>query len=274
MPELPEVETIAQNLQRGNGSLPIPGQSIKDVLINWPRHIATPDVDSFRRRIHGKAIQDVRRRGKYLVFPLSAECLLIHLGMSGDLLMAQSADPPGRYDRTVFHFNSGWELRFSDPRKFGKIILTNQPKSILSKLGPEPLSSDFTPEVLAKRMARRKRAIKPLLMDQSFIAGLGNIYTDEALHRTGLHPLRRCNTLNQAEIQSLWQSIRDTLCLGLDYHGASIDWIYRGGDFQNHLRVYRRTGLPCPICGTLIKRIIVNQRSTHFCPICQPEVPK
>jgi formamidopyrimidine-DNA glycosylase len=145
MPELPEVETIAQTLRRGNGSPPLIGQRITGVTIRWPRHIAMPSVTTFRRHIRGRFIMDVKRRGKYLVFPLDRGTMLIHLRMSGDLVMVPADTPTGRYDRTVFCLEDGQELRFSDARKFGKVFLLDDPDIILGKLGPEPLAADFTP---------------------------------------------------------------------------------------------------------------------------------
>ncbi|TET82666.1 MAG: DNA-formamidopyrimidine glycosylase [Anaerolineales bacterium] len=272
MPELPEVETIVRNLRRGNGASPLPGQRIERVTIRWPRHIAEPSVSSFRRRIRDRVIIDVRRRGKYFVFPLDHGTLLIHLRMSGDLQLTERGTPSGPYDRTVFHLKSGQQLRFSDARKLGKVFLLDDPETLLGKLGPEPLDADFTPQVLSSRLASHRRALKPLLLDQSFLAGLGNIYTDEALHRAQLHPLRRSDSLSQDEVNALWHGIRDALYQGLRHNGASIDWVYRGGDFQHYFRVYQRSGKPCLACGTTIERILVNQRGTHYCPTCQPEV--
>ena len=272
MPELPEVEIIAQTLRRGNGCPPLPGQHIQRVTIRWPRHIAMPSVTTFRRRIQGRSITDVDRRGKYLVFSLDRGTMLIHLRMSGDIMLVPADTPAGRYDRTVFYLEDGQELRFSDARKFGKIFLLDDPDIVLGKLGPEPLDASFTPLILASRLLKRRRILKPLLMDQTFLAGLGNIYTDEALYHARLHPLRRSDNLDMNEITALWRAIRDALTLGLLYNGASIDWVYRGGDFQRHFSVYQRSGEPCHICGTPIERIIVGQRGTHFCPTCQGEV--
>jgi len=272
MPELPEVETIVRTLRRGNGASPLPGQRIERVTIRWPRHIAKPSVGSFRRRIRDRDIIDVRRRGKYFVFPLDHGTLLIHLRMSGDLQLTERGTPSGPYDRTVFHLKSGQQLRFSDARKLGKVFLLDDPETLLGKLGPEPLDADFTPRVLSARLASHRRALKPLLLDQSFLAGLGNIYTDEALHRAQLHPLRRSDSLSQDEVNALWHGIRDALYQGLRHNGASIDWVYRGGNFQHYFRVYQRSGKPCLACGTTIERILVNQRGTHYCPTCQPEV--
>lgn len=274
MPELPEVETIVRHLRQGaNGTPGLPGKDIVAVRLRWPRHVAEPAPEAFRHRVAGQTVLDVSRRGKYLIFPLSRDTMLIHLKMSGDLVMTPSDSPAERYDHTVFELSDGWELRFSDARKFGKIFLLRDPAPKLESLGPEPLSDDFTAAVLGKRLRSRRRALKPLLLDQSFVAGLGNIYADEALHLARLHPLRRSDELSDDEVKALWKSIRRALRAGLKHNGASIDWVYRGGDFQNHFRVYQRAGQPCPACGTTLVRIVVAQRGTHFCPACQPERP-
>jgi formamidopyrimidine-DNA glycosylase len=274
MPELPEVETIRLALRQGAGGAPkLPGQRIEGVRLGWPRHVAAPSPAAFRRRIRGQTIRDVQRRGKYLVLPLTQETLLIHLMMSGDLAMLPAGEPPRPHDHTILSLDTGWELRFNDPRKFGKVLLLLRPEQLLGGLGPEPLSPQFTRQVLAERLSGRGRALKPLLLDQAFLAGLGNIYADEALHRARLHPLRRSDSLRPEEVAGLWRGIRQALRAGLRHNGASIDWVYRGGDFQNHFRAYGRTGEPCPVCGTPIQRIMVGQRSTHFCPQCQQERP-
>jgi formamidopyrimidine-DNA glycosylase len=207
------------------------------------------------------------------VLPLTQETLLIHLMMSGDLGMLPAGEPPRPHDHTILTLDSGWELRFNDPRKFGKVLLLPRPEQLLGGLGPEPLSPHFTRQVLAERLSGLGRTLKPLLLDQAFLAGLGNIYADEALHRARLHPMRRSDSLRPEEVAALWRGIRQALRAGLRHNGASIDWVYRGGDFQNHFRAYGRTGEPCPVCGTPIQRIVVGQRSTHFCPHCQQEKP-
>jgi formamidopyrimidine-DNA glycosylase len=270
MPELPEVETIARHLRDGwDGAPPLPGHRILAVTIRWPRHVASPAAARFRREVQGRRVLAVRRRGKYLVFPLDRGTLLVHLKMSGDLRVVSQESAPEPFDRTVFHLDHGWELRFSDARKFGKAYLLDDPELLLAPLGPEPLERGFTPRLLAERLLRRRRALKPLLLDQTFLAGLGNIYVDEALHRARLHPLRRSNTLSPAEAHALWRGIRQSLQRGIRLHGASIDWVYRGGEAQNHFRVYQRTGKPCPACGTPIARLVIGQRGTHICPACQ-----
>jgi formamidopyrimidine-DNA glycosylase len=272
MPELPEVETIAQMLRLGmQGAPPLPGRTVQAVSLRWPRQVATPSAATFRRRMKGRRIEAVKRRGKYLLMPLDEGFLLIHLKMSGDLRMVPSSEPRHRFEHTVLHLDQEWDLRFSDARKFGKLFLVDYPERVTGKLGPEPLEPGFTAAVLGELLGRRHRALKPLLLDQTVVAGLGNIYTDEALHRARLHPLRISDTLDRAEIRRLRVGIQAALRQGLRHNGASIDWVYRGGDFQNHFRVYQRAGQPCPVCGTPIRRIVVGQRGTHYCPACQPE---
>jgi formamidopyrimidine-DNA glycosylase len=272
MPELPEVETIARSLRAGSGGPALPGRRIAGISSRWPRHFREPSLRTFRRRISGQAIQDVARRGKYLVFPLETETMLIHLRMSGDLRLAPTEEPRARFEHTLFHLDNDWDLRFSDARKFGRISLFRDPAGFLSRLGPEPLDPEFSPAVLAQRLAGHKRMLKPLLLDQSFLAGIGNIYADEALHFAHLHPLRRSDSLSMEEAVSLWEGIHRALEAGLLHNGASIDWVYRGGDYQHHFRVYGRTGEPCPDCGNPVERIVVGQRGTHFCAQCQLEV--
>jgi formamidopyrimidine-DNA glycosylase len=271
MPELPEVESIVQRLREGRDAIPLIGRKIIRVSLHWPRHIVQPSVSSFRRRIKGRVIKDIYRRGKYLVFTLDEEYLLIHLRMSGDLTISPEDEPRGPYEHTIFYLDEPWQLRFSDSRKFGLIYLLGDPESILNRLGPEPLDPAFTAHHLSERLMKHHRMLKPLLLDQSFIAGLGNIYTDEALHYAGLHPRIRSDRLSEDQVEKLWSGIQITLREGLRQNGASIDWVYRGGNFQNHFRVYQRTGEPCPICSTPIERIVVGQRGTHICPKCQPE---
>ncbi|MGB2896266.1 MAG: DNA-formamidopyrimidine glycosylase [Anaerolineales bacterium] len=271
MPELPEVETIAKNLREGCGSPPIPGQRIIRFSTDWPRHVGHPSLRTFKRRIKNREIVAVKRRGKYLVFPLDQDTLLIHLRMSGDLRLVPSQDPKDRFDHTIFGLDNDWDLRFSDARKFGRVGLYTDPEVVLGRLGPEPLAPDFTYDQFANMLHGRKRILKPLLLDQSFLAGMGNIYTDEALHQARVHPIRRSDSLTNAEVKRLWRSIRESLEMGIHHNGASIDWVFRGGDFQHHFRVYKREGEPCFKCGAQIQRTVVGGRGTHFCPRCQPE---
>jgi formamidopyrimidine-DNA glycosylase len=271
MPELPEVETIARALETGSPTSPgIVGQTILGAEVYWDRTIEQPDARQFVKRITGQHINNIGRRGKYLVFTLSEDTLLVHLRMSGDLLVGPAGESLADHVRVSILLSEGLQLAFNNPRKFGRMWLLADPQEHLARLGPEPLGSDLTAELFADRLLTRRRQLKPLLLDQGFIAGLGNIYVDEALHLSKLHPLRRANTLQTAQTAALFSAIREVLTEGIRRNGASIDWVYRGGEYQNQFRVYQRTDEPCPECGTPIRRIIVGQRGTHVCPVCQP----
>jgi formamidopyrimidine-DNA glycosylase len=276
MPELPEVETIARSLREGRPNQPsILGKRIVDVNLLWRRTLATPSSEEFKTGLTGQVVQEVGRRGKFLTISLSAnQTLLLHLRMSGDLVLRSNESPPAPHDRLILSFEDNLCLAFNDTRKFGRVWLVSDPQPVLESLGPEPLDPSFTAEDLFYRLRAYHRQLKPLLMDQTFLAGLGNIYTDEALHMAGIHPLTPSDSLTSLEANRLWQSIRHVLQEGIRLSGASIDWVYRGGEFQNHFRVYKRTGEPCPICGAGIKKIIVGQRGTHYCPNCQVSPPE
>ena len=189
--------------------------------------------------------------------------------MSGDLLVVLGGYQPAIHDRLILLLSEDARLIFSDPRKFGRVWLVKDPAGIFRDLGPEPLSEGFTGRWLFDALHARHRQLKPLLLDQTFLAGLGNIYTDEALHLAKLHPLSLSDSISRKQAEHLCQAIREVLEEGIRRNGASIDWVYRGGDFQNHFRVYGRDGQACPVCGTRIERITIGQRGTHFCPHCQ-----
>ncbi len=269
MPELPEVETVVRALRQL-----LIGRSITTVRNDWPRHIGTPILDELRARIHTCRIEAIQRRAKYLVFTLThGETLIIHLKMSGHLAVVDADEPTDKHVHTVFELDNGQELRFRDTRKFGRVYLVQDPQQILGKLGPEPLEDDFTAAVLQARLNGRTRALKPLLLDQQLIAGVGNIYADEALFYAKLHPTRPANTLGINEISALHESIQKVLRLGIEREGASIDLYTKPdgskGDMQNAVAVFRRTGDPCYECGRPIERIVLGGRSTHFCSHCQ-----
>jgi formamidopyrimidine-DNA glycosylase len=279
MPELPEVETIVRALrQGGRDGPPLPGRKIHSVQLLWERSLAEPVPAEFYRRLPGQTIRDIRRRGKYIILQLDEDALLFHLRMSGDLRVEPGMDGQGQaveprpHDRAVLAFEDGLRLAFNDPRKFGRIWLVGQPATVLKDLGPEPLDTDLTVEGFYQKLQAVHRQVKPLLLDQGFLAGLGNIYTDEALHLAKIFPLHSSDNLSLDQAGQLLSAIRQVLGEGIRRNGASIDWVYRGGDFQNSFRVYQRTGQPCPVCGTLIARMVVGQRGTHFCPTCQPNL--
>ena len=278
MPELPEVETIAHALRDGgsNYQTSVIGQEVQSALVLWPRSLAMPSKEEFVRRIRRKLNTGVSRRGKYLNFSLSEESLLFfHLRMSGNLRLEPAEGASGtpkpfkKHDRLVLIFTNGMRLVFNDPRKFGRIWLTNQAEEVIGELGPEPLDEELTADRFYRMLKGRKRQLKPLLMDQTFLAGLGNIYTDEALHLAKLHPLTKSSDLNKMEAARLLEAIQAVLSEGIQRNGASIDWVYQGGEFQNNFRVYGRKGKPCPACGTAIERLVVSQRGTYICPNCQ-----
>ncbi len=274
MPELPEVETICRALKLGGPRGPsILGRRIRGSRLHWSRTVAAPGARAFHAAIRGALIKDLSRRGKFLLVHLNRGTLIFHLRMTGDLIALAPEDAEPRFCRLRIALEDGLRLVFDDSRKFGRVWWTERPEDVLGRLGPEPLDPAFRARDLHDALRARRRQLKPLLLDQTFLAGLGNIYTDEALHASGLHPNRRSDTLSAAESGLLWRSIRRTLRKGIRRNGASIDWVYRGGDFQNQLRVYRRTGLPCPVCGSPVKRLLVGQRGTHVCPHCQPLGP-
>lgn len=265
MPELPEVETIARNLRPA-----LMGKTVIGARLLWPRTLVSPDFAEFQQRITGQVITGTGRRGKYLIVFLTQDHFILHLRMSGDLRVEPEIAKETPHDRLFLSLDNGYRLVFNDARKFGRVWLVEDASVVTGSLGPEPLGDSFTPDVLYQRLQAHQRQLKPLLLDQSFLAGLGNIYTDESLHRARLHPLTLSQHISSEQAKMLWQSIREILLEGIQSHGASIDWVYRGGEFQNHFRVYRRTGEACPVCGAQIRRIVVGQRGTHICPSCQP----
>ncbi len=273
MPELPEVQTIVGDL------LPhLTGRTITDVRLAWPKAVAAPDVEGFVLGLRGQRIVGMERRGKYIALALeSGRYLVLHLKMTGALLWRQASDPPDRFTRTVFALDGGHELRFTDIRKFGRLWLVDDLAQALPALGPEPLDGAFTAERLAQALKGRRAPIKACLCDQKVVAGVGNIYADEALFLAGVHPLRRADGLRRAEVARLRDSIVTVLEQGIRNRGTSFDTYRDGhgnkGSNQLAVRVYQRDGEPCPRCGTAIRRTVVGQRSAHFCPNCQPRRP-
>lgn len=275
MPELPEVETIRRALRDGGREGPsVLNRTVEGGRLLWTGSLAAPTPRRFWPRLRGRRIRDLGRRGKFLLIELDdLTTLALHLRMSGDVIAEPDQGPLPRFARFVARLSGDVRLVFTDPRKFGRIWLQQDARDLLASLGPEPLDPTLTRRAFTDRVRSRRRQLKPLLLDQSFLAGLGNIYTDEALHAAGLHPRTPADTLTVAQTEALWRSIRRVLRAGIRRHGSSIDWIYRGGDYQSQLRVYGRRGLPCPVCGTEIERLLVGQRGTHICPRCQPPPP-
>jgi formamidopyrimidine-DNA glycosylase len=297
MPELPEVETVARDLQRW-----VAGGAISDVRVSWGRTIRHPQPpERFVAEISGATIRRVSRRAKTVLIHLEdGRVMTVALRMTGALIVTPPGTPPDPYARVVFELADGRELRYRDVRKFGRIGLwpggglrsvgagrgersrkvaeggrRYRIGEVFSGHGPEPLSRSFTVERFAARLSRRSARLKTLLLDQGFVAGVGNIYADEALWRARLHPLRSADSLDGREVRRLHRAIRQVLREGIANRGASFsDYVGADGEpGQNaeRLAVYRRTEQPCYRCGRRIERIVVGQRSTHFCPRCQHE---
>jgi formamidopyrimidine-DNA glycosylase len=264
MPELPEVETIARKLKPD-----LIGRTIHSADLRWSRTLASPSPKKFHEQIAKQKIIGVGRRAKFLNIQLTGFNLLIHLRMSGDLSLRAGTRKPEKHDRLVLKLSGNKALAFNDTRKFGRVWLTPNPDELFSKLGPEPLDQEFTPQWLFTALSNKRRMLKPLLLDQTFVAGLGNIYTDESLNIAKLHPLAASDSVTRKQAEALHNAIRTVLQEGIRRNGASIDWVYRGGEFQNFFRVYDREGEACKNCGAPIKRIVVGQRGTHYCPKCQ-----
>ena len=270
MPELPEVETIKNEL------LPhVVGRRVTDANLCWEGIVRKPSPEEFCSRLIGERITGLSRRGKYLIFRLSSgETLIIHLKMTGSLLLNHASDTPGRFIRAVLHLDNDCQLRFRDPRKFGVMWLVEDTSSVVAKLGPEPLEENFTAEVMAERLAKRKAPIKPILLDQNFIAGIGNMYADEALYDASIHPLRPAASLSQEETVKLHHAIQQVLGAAIGNKGASVANYFRpGGELgKAHFEFRVAHGLGgkfCQRCGTPIERIVVRNRGTYFCPKCQ-----
>jgi len=271
MPELPEVETIKNEL------LPhVVGRCITAVTLFWEGIVRQPSVEEFCSRLIGQRITKVTRRGKYLILSLtSTEVLIIHLKMSGSLLLKPASAEPDKFVRAILYLDEETGVHFRDPRKFGAMWLVKDTNTVVGKLGPEPLEAGFTPQLLAQRLNNRTAPIKALLCDQTFIAGIGNMYADEALFTAKIHPLRLGGSLSRGEVERLHSAIVEVLRAAIGNKGASIINYYRpGGELGTahfQFRVAHRRGENCPVCGTPLKRITVRNRGTYFCPKCQPE---
>lgn len=270
MPELPEVETVVRGLRE-----PLIGRTVHGMWQDSARTIHFADPDAFAARIQGQTFRSVERRAKYILCQLEGDILVIHLGMTGRLYVVPDTaqTDADRWLHFSLQLDNSTQLRFSDARKFGFVSLTPSFDTIAPKLGPEPLEDAFTPEILRERLAGHSKSIKALLLDQSFVAGVGNIYADEALYRARISPLRPANQLTDAEITALHSAIRDVLNLGIIQEGASVSWYRKAdgepGEAQHYLYAYGRDGEPCERCGETIVKIRVAQRGTHYCPSCQ-----
>jgi formamidopyrimidine-DNA glycosylase len=273
VPELPEVETIVRELREAG----LPGVKIKRAVVLWERTIAEPSPSTFSQHIANQSILEISRRGKFIVFSLTDYSLLVHLRMTGKFLISFEDTLPTSHERVRLYLSDGRILRYEDQRKFGKWHLTNEPQNILNQIGLEPLSTSFTLDAFKNLLQGKKRQIKPFLLDQKFVAGIGNIYVDEALWLAKIHPLRTLESLKANEVQALHKAIITVLNKGIDNVGTSLGATRanyysvsgRRGNNQETLKVFRCDGLPCPRCNKTIEKIIVGQRGTHFCPSCQ-----
>ena len=271
MPELPEVETIRRDL------VPlVRGHTITEAWVspNAPRLVQLIPPDEFCRQLASRRIEDISRRGKYLLFNLDAGLLwAVHLRMTGRLLHREVECPETPYLRASFRLDDGASLCFIDLRKFGTMWLVDDESLVTSRLGPEPLGDDFTPAYLRAVLTRRSAPVKAVLLDQAAIAGIGNIYADEALFAARINPNRAADTVSQKAVERLHAGIREVLEEALGDRGSSyrdyLDASGREGGHQLNVKVFRRTGEPCFECGSAIKRVKLGGRGTHFCPTCQ-----
>ncbi|MEP7378187.1 MAG: bifunctional DNA-formamidopyrimidine glycosylase/DNA-(apurinic or apyrimidinic site) lyase [Chloroflexota bacterium] len=276
MPELPEVETIARELRPD-----VVGRTINNAWFDWPNQIKHPAPSKFVAAVKGREILSVDRRAKWLVFALGpakargeAAVLAIQVKMTGQLDVVSQKDPRDKHVHAIFSLDDGRELRLRDTRKFGRLALyaPEEAATVLGTLGPEPLADELTPREFGRLLRGRKARLKTLLMNQAFLAGVGNIYADEALWRARLHPLRSAAGLSAVQARDLYVGLRDVLNEAIGRRGSSVD-SYRApegsGEMQHFLNIYGRTGKPCPRCGRPTRRMVIGARSTHFCSWCQ-----
>ncbi|MFC4779637.1 DNA-formamidopyrimidine glycosylase [Paenibacillus sp. GCM10023252] len=280
MPELPEVETVRRTLNEL-----VTGKTISSVTVKLPRIIQRPaEPEVFAQALAGQTIESVERRGKFLRIRMNGLVMVSHLRMEGRYGVYQAHEPVELHTHVIFHFTDGTELRYKDVRQFGTMHLFQPGEELvqkpLMKLGIEPLSSEFTLKAMTDKLSRRTTKIKPLLLNQEYIVGLGNIYVDEALHSAGLHPERTADSLKPAEWKRLHEAIHETLERAVEAGGSSIKSYVNGqgemGMFQHQLLVYGRKNEPCTRCGTPIDKFVVGGRGTHICSRCQrlPRVKK
>lgn len=272
MPELPEVETIARTL-----ASQVRGKRIVAIeKLDWERMVETPDLPCFRRALVGRSIERVGRRAKWLLLTLDAGwTLALHLRMSGRIGIYGPEVLPDQHTHLVLRLGDGRRVFFRDPRKFGRARLLDAAglAALNAACGPEPLDPAFGPDDLAALLARRRTRLKPLLLNQRIIAGMGNIYVDESLWGARLHPLCIANSLAPDESHQLYAAIRTVLTRAIELGGSTLRDYRNGygenGHNQKHFSVYGRAGEACPRCGTSVERIVVAQRGTYLCPACQ-----
>jgi len=249
------------------------GRKIELVHVAWEGIVSGCSADVFQQQLQGAVVVTAGRHGKYLIFGLEGGerlqgkrfYLVIHLRMTGKLSLVQASAVLERHTRLVVELDKNLALQFDDPRKFGRVWLVDDPKEITIRLGPDALTVGFAE--FTTRYAMYRRQLKPLLLDQAFVSGIGNIYADESLYRAGLHPLTNSADLSASYIRRLHAAVVSILREAVDVNGANIDGVFKAGGFR--VSVYDREGLPCYSCGNTIVKIRVAQRGTHFCPCCQ-----
>jgi len=272
VPELPEVESVRQGLEHL-----VVGKRIKAVNVLWDNIIKDPSVDTFKRQIIGQRIESVGRRGKFLLFELTSDMLISHLRMEGKFKVETSEAPLTKHTHVLFSLDDGTELRYLDVRKFGKMSLTPKLSAFehpsLRDLGPEPFETSLTDDHLHRFLKKRQRSIKSCLLDQKMVTGIGNIYADEILFRAKVHPERQANTLTPDDIALLKEAIVSIMTQAVASGGTTIRTYANAygqeGSYQSQLKVYGKTGEPCPNCHTPFVKGKVAQRGTHYCPVCQ-----
>lgn len=261
MPELPEVETVVRGLQAT-----VEGETLVDIEVPWEKALSPDDAYDL---LVGKTIRSVSRRAKFIIMELDAGALITHLRMTGKLTPVF----PEKHVTVILHFRSGKSLYFQDMRKFGRMEYVEDPSKYLDHLGPEPLDDNFTQAIFYDLLHSKNRAIKPLLLDQTFLAGLGNIYVDEALFQAGIQPLSIASSVPKKRADQLHSAIRSILQNAIKAQGTTVLNFSHGddqsGSYQAALQVYGRANEPCLICDQPIEKIKVSQRGTHFCPHCQ-----
>lgn len=274
MPELPEVETVVRGLRAAG----LEGARIRGVSVRWPKTVAGLSPATFVHALRGSVIRRLTRRAKYIIVELDDHRrILVHLRMTGQFRIEPPGSQPDEHDRLVLTLADGRQVHFHDTRTFGRFQLVDDPDRHLAALGPEPLADDFTPAILRRQLAGTRRMIKPLLLDQTCVAGIGNIYADESLWLAHIHPTRRADLLTPAEIVRLHHAIRTVLARAVSAGGTSLgdgatnfySVAGRRGRNADALQVFRRTGEPCSRCSRVITRLVVAQRGTHVCLHCQ-----
>ena len=269
MPELPEVETTRRGIEPRLLGKTLEAVKIRDRRLRWPVPV------KLGAQLSGKKLLSIKRRGKYLLFDFGGVFQLVHLGMSGSLRFVGRDEPATVHDHVDWLFEGGETLRLRDPRRFGAVLLTDDPANhpLLARLGPEPLTDEFDGGYLHAACRGRRTSIKNLIMDSKIVVGVGNIYASESLFRAGIRPGRAAGRLTRAECAKLAAAIKTTLQSAVNAGGSSLrDYVAADGElgyFQLHTKVYDRAGLPCKVCGTPIKKLTSGQRSTFYCPACQ-----